>query len=107
MPIVELHDKESGAVDQPGKTVLIEFYTDWCPTCRAMRQTLERVAEERDDIDIFTVNTDKNPGFVREYNIKSVPTFIALKNGKIVGRASGALSRRELAGMVAAEEAVR
>lgn len=109
MPITELHDKESGAVDQPGKTVLIEFYTNTCPTCRAMRQTLEDIAEERNDFDIFIVNADENPGFVREYGIRSVPTFISFKDGKIVHRVAGAVSRCELKKMVSAEkeEAVR
>ncbi len=103
MPIQDLHDKESGAVDQPGKTVLIEFYTEWCPTCRAMKQSLDRFSEKRPDIDIFTVDADKNPGFVSEYEIKSVPTFVALKDGKVISRTAGAVSLHELDDMVAAE----
>lgn len=103
MPLQDLHDRESGAVDQPGKTLLIEFYTEWCPTCRAMKQSLERFSEERPDIEIFTVNADENPGFVSEYGIKSVPTFIAKKDGKVTSRTAGAVSRHELENMVAAE----
>ncbi|MGI6167439.1 MAG: thioredoxin family protein [Eubacteriales bacterium] len=96
MPITEIDDKNAGLLDAPGKTILLEFYNDRCPACRAVKDTVSQFAGEQNGITVCTVNTDKSPGLCRRHNIMSVPTFLVLRDGRALNRKVGAVSLDEL-----------
>jgi thioredoxin-like negative regulator of GroEL len=107
MHITDIDDSNTGALETLGKIVLIEFYNNRCPTCRAVEKTVEQFAAEREsDITVCTVNTDKSPELVRRFSIMSVPSFLVLRDGGVIGRASGVLSLGELRELVLSEAAV-
>ena len=97
MPVTELR---GDALNDIGEIALIEFYTDWCPSCKAVRGTLERLAEERDDLDVRTVNADENPELAKKFGIMSVPTFVVMKEGVVSRRVSGAKTINELRSLI-------
>lgn len=97
MPVAELR---GDALNDIGEIALIEFYTDWCPSCKAVRGTLERLAEERDDIDVRAVNADENPELAKKFGIMSVPTFVVMKEGVVSRRVSGAKTISELKALI-------
>jgi len=97
MPVTELH---GDALNDIGEIALIEFYTDWCPSCKAVRGTLERLADERDDLDVRTVNADENPELAKKFGIMSVPTFVVMKEGVVSRRVSGAKTINELKSLI-------
>jgi len=97
MPVTELH---GDALNDIGEIALIEFYTDWCPSCKAVRGTLERLADERDDLDVRTVNADENPELAKKFGIMSVPTFVVMKEGVVSRRVSGANTINELKSLI-------
>ena len=65
-----------------GSDVIIQLSADWCGPCKVLTPTLEAVANEK-NIDVFKVNIDNNPRIVKEYNIRSIPRVLFIKNGKI------------------------
>ena len=93
MPVTELR---GDALADIGEIALIEFYTEWCPSCKAVRGTLERLAEEREDLDVRAVNADENPELAKKFGIMSVPTFVVMKDGVVSRRVSGAKTISEL-----------
>ena len=93
MPVTELR---GDALADIGEVALIEFYTEWCPSCKAVRGTLERFAEEREDLDVRAVNADENPELAKKFGIMSVPTFVVMKDGVVSRRVSGAKTISEL-----------
>lgn len=97
MPITEFHGNELTDV---GEVALIEFYTDWCPSCKAVKRTLEKFAEERDGLDVWTVNADENPELAKKFGIMSVPTFVVMKDGIVSRRVSGAKTINELRALI-------
>ncbi len=107
MPITDLSDNDVGLLDTPGKTMLIEFYNDRCPACLAVQKTVEQFAgESGGDTMVCRVNTDNSPGLVRRFGIMSVPTFLVLRGGSVVGRKVGALGLGELRELAFSEAAL-
>ena len=69
---------------------LIDFYATWCGPCKMMNPLLEQVSSELgDDAKVLKVDIDKNKEFARNYAIRSVPTLMVFKEGRVVWRQSG------------------
>lgn len=72
------------------KTVLIDFYADWCGPCRMVSPIIDEIAKERADVLVAKVNVENHADLADEYKVYSIPTLLVLKDGKVVKRASGA-----------------
>ena len=66
------------------KTVLIDFYADWCGPCRMMSPIIDEIAEEMEGkIKVGKINVDDNQELAMEYGVMSIPTIVVIKNGQI------------------------
>lgn len=73
-----------------GVTV-VDFYADWCAPCKKFAPTFDKVSQSFDGKAKFLkVNIDNAPNVARQYNVKSIPTVIIFKNGKVVDTQVGA-----------------
>lgn len=63
------------------KTVLLDFYADWCVPCKRLGPVLEDISEENPDIIVGKINVEDEPDIAEEFGIMSVPTLIVLKYG--------------------------
>lgn len=74
------------------KLVLIDFYATWCAPCNYIFPHLEKIAKRyAGKVEIISVDVDELEVLaVDRYHVKSMPTFVFLKNGKVVKRFSGA-----------------
>ena len=82
------------------KTVVIDFYADWCGPCKLYGPIVEAVANENENIKVVKVNVDNAQDIAVNYNVMSIPTTVIIKNGKEVERAVGMISKSELLEMV-------
>lgn len=71
------------------KTVLLDFWAEWCGPCRMMSPVIDEIADERPDILVGKVNVDNDPELANRFGIVSIPTFIVLKNGTPVAQTIG------------------
>ena len=82
------------------KTVLIDFYADWCGPCKAYSPIVEAVANENEDIKVVKINIDDAQDIAYKYQVMSIPTTVIIKNGQEVNRAVGMMSKSDLIEMV-------
>lgn len=67
------------------KTVLIEFHADWCKYCKIIDKAIDSAKnEDFQDVVLGRIDIDEEPEITKKYNIEAVPTFMLIKNGKII-----------------------
>ena len=82
------------------KTVLIDFYADWCGPCKMFSPIIESVANENEDIKVVKIDVDNAQDIAMKYQVMSIPTTVIIKNGQEVNRAVGMMSKSDLVEMV-------
>ncbi len=66
------------------KTVIIDFYADWCGPCKMMSPVIDKISEELGDkVKVGKVNSDENMNLAEKFNIMSIPTIMIFKNGVV------------------------
>ena len=82
------------------KTVLIDFYADWCGPCKMLSPIIESVANENEDIKVVKINVDNAQDLAIEYQVMSIPTIVVIKDGQEVNRTVGVVSKSQIEEMV-------
>ncbi len=72
------------------KTVLLDFYADWCGPCRMVSPLVDEIAEENPQVVVGKINVDEEPELAGAFEVMSIPTLVVMKNGKIVNQSVGA-----------------
>lgn len=97
MAVIEINnenfEKEVMKSDLP---VLLDFWASWCGPCKMMLPVVDDIAESMTSIKVGKVNVDECQDLAARYNVMSIPTFIAFKNGAEIGRTVGVQSKEEL-----------
>lgn len=82
--------------------VLLDFWASWCGPCRMVGPVIEEIAQEREDILVGKVNVDEQPELAAAFQVMSIPTLVAMRDGKIVNQAVGARPKEDILDLVGA-----
>ncbi len=79
------------------KPVVVDFWAEWCPSCKRLAPTLAELADEYGDrVEVVKINADENPQTVRAYGVLSLPTLVVFRDGEPVGALVGARPKTAL-----------
>lgn len=81
--------------------VLVDFWAVWCAPCRAIAPHVEALATQyAGQIRVGKFDIDSNPQVPSQFEIRSIPTLLMFKDGKVVGQLVGAVPRARLEDMI-------
>ncbi len=100
--LVEITDTNfSSDVLKSTLPVLVDFWAVWCAPCRAIAPHVEALATQyAGQIRVGKFDIDSNPEVPAQFEIRSIPTLLMFKDGKVVGQLVGAVPRARVEDMI-------
>jgi thiol-disulfide isomerase/thioredoxin len=84
-----------------GKPVIVDFFADWCPTCKAQKPHVQSLMgnPKMKDVTLFIANYDTEKDLKKALRVSQQSTFVVFKGGKEVGRSTGQTAKEDLAAL--------
>jgi len=94
---VATDDNFEGEVLKSDKPVLIDFWAPWCGPCKAIGPIVEELAAQlKDSVKMMKLNVDESQKTAITYGVRSIPTLILFKDGKILDTLVGLVPKDKL-----------
>ncbi len=101
MSVISINkDNFNTEVSNSDKTVLLDFYAEWCVPCQRIAPLVSEIANERTDIKVGAINVDEQPELCAQFGVTSVPHLAVVRNGKIVNSSVGARPKEDILGLL-------
>lgn len=82
------------------KTVLIDFWAEWCGPCRMLSPVVDEIANEKPDVKVCKVNVDNEPELATQFGVMSIPTLVVIKDGKVQSQSVGVQPKNNILAML-------
>lgn len=100
MATVELTSETFDEVVGQDGIVLVDFWAAWCGPCRSFGPVFERASEDNPDIVFGKVDTEAQQALAQAFEIRSIPTLMAVRDGVVLYAQPGALPEPALADLI-------
>lgn len=81
----------------PGKTVLVDFYADWCAPCKEMEPFIHEIATENaNNLVVLRINIDENPALADSLKVYAIPYLQVYKNQKLTWEKEGFTGKKDI-----------
>jgi len=100
MAVVSINENNFEEIKNGSKTVLIDFYADWCGPCKMVSPIVDKIAEEHPEYIVGKVNVDDEPDLAESYGVMSIPTLVVLKGGEVATKTVGVQSKEAILEML-------
>ncbi len=97
--VIAVSDADFGTeIEKHEGLAVVDFWATWCGPCRMIAPVLEQLAAEyAGRVKVAKLDTDANPRTMTRLGIRSIPTLLFYRDGKIVDRVVGALPKGQIA----------
>ncbi len=102
MSTIALTEETFTPTIQGNPIVLVDFWASWCGPCRTFAPVFEKVSVAHPAIVFAKVDTEAQPGLAQVFQISSIPTLMAIRDGIVVYSQAGALPEQALTQLVQA-----
>lgn len=82
------------------KTVLLDFYADWCGPCRMVSPIVDAISEEHPEYKVGKVNVDEENQLAITFGVMSIPSLFVIRKGEVVNQAVGARTKAQILDML-------
>lgn len=100
MSVLIVNKDNFSSVRSSEKTVLLDFYADWCDPCRMISPIVEEIATENPQYLVGKVNVDREPELAQKFKVLSIPTLAIIKNGNVLSQSAGARPKADILAML-------
>lgn len=95
--VVEITDQNFQEVIGGAGLSMVDFWAVWCGPCRIVAPFVEQLADEyAGQVTVGKLDVDSNQRTATQYNVRSIPTILFFKEGKVVDQVIGAVPRAAL-----------
>ncbi len=101
MSVIKVTKENFEEVKNSEKTVLLDFYADWCGPCRMVSPLVDEIAEEHPEYLVGKINVDDDPELAEKYGVSSIPNLVVLKNGEVANQTAGARPKSQILALLA------
>ena len=90
-------DNFDNEVSSSNLPVLVDFWAEWCGPCKSLGPILEEISNDLEGkLKVVKVNLDENQDLAMKYSIRSIPTLLLFKEGKLIDTKVGLLPKSDL-----------
>lgn len=100
MEIKHVKTNEFDNIINSHKIVFVDFYADWCGPCKMLAPSVEKLANEHEEVQVVKINVDEEPSLAMKFGVQSIPTLITFKDGQPVNRQLGFMPYEALEDMI-------
>lgn len=100
MSVLKVTKDNFDEVKNSDKTVLLDFYADWCGPCRMVGPIIDEIAEENPQLVVGKINVDEQQKLAAQFSVMSIPTLVVMKNGEVVTKSMGAKPKDQILAML-------
>lgn len=93
---LEITDQNFDQILSQNERVVVQFSAAWCGPCKMLTPIVNQLAEENNDVFIGKLDVDTNPEVSKLFEISSIPTLLYFKNGELIEKTRGAMSKPKL-----------
>lgn len=100
MSVMMVNKENFNSVKASKKTVLLDFYADWCGPCRMVSPLVDEIAEENEELLVGKINVDNEPELAQAFGVVSIPMLVVMKDGEVIDQSVGARPKEQILEMV-------
>ena len=101
MSVVSVNKSNFEQFKNSEKTILLDFYADWCGPCRMVSPIIDEIARENPQYLVGKINVDDEAELAQNFGVVSIPTLVVIKNGKVVNQSTGAMPKTQILALLA------
>lgn len=100
MSVISISKNNFDEVKGSDKTVLLDFYADWCGPCRMVSPIVDEIAAENPQYLVGKIDVDSEPELAQQFGVSSIPMLAVMKNGEVVNKSVGARPKAQILAML-------